>query len=184
MVVGLRCVVCGEEIEISRPLSWTCPRATEADPCHVLEFVDDGASPTIEIDRGESNPFVRYRERMGWWAFARANGMSDDETIDLARSVAGQFSVTPLQPHDGLSDVIGRSVWAKNETVGVSGSHKSRHLVGIMLHLIAAEQLGLLTDRPPLAISSCGNAALAPRAPATPAVPVAEVGGPDVLTSS
>ena len=161
MVVGLRCVVCGEEIEISRPMSWTCPRATEADPFHVLEFVDDGALPTIEIDRGESNPFVRYRERMGWWAFARANGMSDDETVGLARSVAGQFSVTPLQPHDGLSDVIGRSVWAKNETVGVSGSHKSRHLVGIMLHLIAAEQLGMLTERPPLAISSCGNAALA-----------------------
>ena len=30
-----------------------------------------------------------------------------------------------------------------------------------MLHLIAAEQLGMLTERPPLAISSCGNAALA-----------------------
>ena len=83
-----------EEVEISRPLSWTCPRATEADPFHVLEFVDNGATPTIEIDRGENNPFVRYRERMGWWAFARANGMSDDETVGLARSVAGQFSVT------------------------------------------------------------------------------------------
>ena len=55
MVVGLRCVVCGEEVEISRPLSWTCPRATEADPFHVLEFVDNRATPTIEIDRGEQS---------------------------------------------------------------------------------------------------------------------------------
>ncbi len=161
MVTGLRCVVCGEEIEISRACSWTCAQATESDPFHVLEFVEDAASPSIPIDDDEPNPFVRYRERMGWWAFARSNGMSDADTVALARSVAGQFSVTPFELHDGLSESLGRPVWAKNETVGVSGSHKSRHLVGIMLHLIVAETLGLLPQRAPLAISSCGNAALA-----------------------
>lgn len=161
MVSGLRCVVCGEEIEISRACSWICGQATESDPFHVLEFVDDGAEPSIPIDSGELNPFVRYRERMGWWAFARSNGMSDAETVEVARGVAGQFAVTPLERHDGLSELLGRMVLAKNETVGVSGSHKSRHLVGIMLHLIVAEKLGLLGERAPLAISSCGNAALA-----------------------
>lgn len=161
MVTGLRCVVCGEEIEISRACSWICSQATESDPFHVLEFVDDAALPSIPIDDDEPNPFVRYRERMGWWAFARSNGMSDADTVALARSVAGQFSVTPFELHDGLSESLGRPVWAKNETVGVSGSHKSRHLVGIMLHLIVAETLGLLPQRAPLAISSCGNAALA-----------------------
>ena len=161
MVTGLRCVVCGEEIEISRACSWICSQATESDPFHVLEFVDDSALPSIPIDDDEPNPFVRYRERMGWWAFARSNGMSDADTVALARSVAGQFGVTPFELHDGLSESLGRPVWAKNETVGVSGSHKSRHLVGIMLHLIVAETLGLLPQRAPLAISSCGNAALA-----------------------
>jgi len=161
MVTGLRCVVCGEEIEISRACSWICSQATESDPFHVLEFVDDSALPSIPIDDDEPNPFVRYRERMGWWAFARSNGMSDADAVALARSVAGQFGVTPFELHDGLSESLGRPVWAKNETVGVSGSHKSRHLVGIMLHLIVAETLGLLPQRAPLAISSCGNAALA-----------------------
>lgn len=161
MVTGLRCVVCGEEIEISRACSWICSQATESDPFHVLEFVDDAALPSIPIDDDEPNPFVRYRERMGWWAFARSSGMSDADTVALARSVAGQFSVTPFELHDGVSESLGRPVWAKNETVGVSGSHKSRHLVGIMLHLIVAETLGLLPQRAPLAISSCGNAALA-----------------------
>lgn len=161
MVIGLRCVVCGEEIEISHAYSWTCGQATDSDPFHVLEFVDDGAEHSIPIDVAELNPFVRYRERMGWWAFARTHGMSDAETVALARAVAGQFVVTPLQHHDGLSESLGRPVWAKNETVGVSGSHKSRHLVGIMLHLIVAETVGLLNERAPLAISSCGNAALA-----------------------
>ena len=97
MVSGLRCVVCGEEIEISRACSWICGQATESDPFHVLEFVDDGAEPSIPIDSGELNPFVRYRERMGWWAFARSNGMSDAETVEVARGVAGQFAVTPLE---------------------------------------------------------------------------------------
>ena len=161
MIVGLRCVVCGEEIEISRPCAWTCRQATTADPYHVLEFIDDQAAPVIEIDAEEQNPFVRYRERMGWWAFARSHGMSDADTVDIARSVAGSFAITPLQRHAHLSESLGRAVWAKNETAGVSGSHKSRHLVGIMLHLIVAEQLGLFTKRETLAISSCGNAALA-----------------------
>src|SRR5690606_3902774 len=43
----------------------------------------------------------------------------------------------------------------------VAGSHKARHLVSILLHLRAAETLGLLAERPPLAIASCGNAARA-----------------------
>jgi threonine dehydratase len=49
----------------------------------------------------------------------------------------------------------------KDETGGVGGSQKARHLFTILLHLRAAEMLGHLTDRPPLAIASCGNAALA-----------------------
>jgi threonine synthase len=54
-------------------------------------------------------------------------------------------------------------VWVKDETHNVSGSHKARHLVTILLHLLAAEAVGLRSgaERPALAIASCGNAALA-----------------------
>ena len=50
----------------------------------------------------------------------------------------------------------------KDETGNVSGSHKARHLMGIMIYLQVLERIGLV--RPPLptlAIASCGNAALA-----------------------
>jgi threonine dehydratase len=52
-------------------------------------------------------------------------------------------------------------VWVKDDSGGVAGSHKARHLVTILLHLLAAERLGHLPARPALAIASCGNAALA-----------------------
>jgi threonine synthase len=63
-------------------------------------------------------------------------------------------------------------VWVKDETGNVSGSHKARHLFGLLVHLEVVERLGLASgrDRPPLAIASCGNAALA-------AAAVAKAGG-------
>jgi threonine synthase len=60
---------------------------------------------------------------------------------------------------------LGDGLWVKNETINVAGSHKARHLMGVMLYLrvLAAARLpageGLLRRR--LAIASCGNAALA-----------------------
>jgi threonine synthase len=82
-------------------------------------------------------------------------------------------------------------VWVKNETINVSGSHKARHLMGVALYLEVLDRLratlsppdlrtlavrqahGALSEgsepkggpsdpsRIPLAIASCGNAALA-----------------------
>ena len=53
-------------------------------------------------------------------------------------------------------------MWVKDETGNVGGSHKGRHLAGALLHLRAAEALGLAgPSRRPLAIASCGNAAIA-----------------------
>jgi len=53
-------------------------------------------------------------------------------------------------------------VWVKNETGNVSGSHKARHLFGVLVWLEVAERLGLSGGkRRELAIASCGNAALA-----------------------
>jgi threonine synthase len=68
-------------------------------------------------------------------------------------------SDTPLVRADALAEAIGFSgeLWVKNDTVNVSGSHKVRHLIGLALHALAADP----GDVRPLAIASCGNAALA-----------------------
>jgi threonine dehydratase len=104
--------------------------------------------------------------------------MTDDDRVALIREtdlrvekVAGTgFRFTPFARHDLLSDALGfgasGGVWVKDETNGVAGSHKSRHLFTELLHLLATERTGVATwssteTRPPLAIASCGNAAFA-----------------------
>jgi threonine synthase len=158
MVLGWACRVCGAEVDVARSFSWTCPSASRDDPRHVLRLVDDGAEAEV-ID--DPNPFVRFARRMAWFAFAVGNGMSEAAALTLARSVADGFSITPFAPNEAMSDHFGVEVWVKDETGQLAGSHKARHLVSVMLHLRVAEELGLLGRRPPLAISSCGNAALA-----------------------
>jgi len=84
-------------------------------------------------------------------------------------TLTGQsFSQTPLFRSEALSEHFGLSehggVWIKNETGNPGGSHKGRHLFALMVELFVGEAL---TSEPqkqtpaPLAIASCGNAALA-----------------------
>ncbi len=157
MIAGWRCAVCGATVDIAEPLAFRCPSASADDPHHVLHLVGSAESRASH----DPNPYVRYGPRMAWWAFARANGMTDAACEALTREVAGEFAITPFTRSDRLSDELDADVWVKDETGNVAGSHKARHLVGILLHLRAAETLGLLDERPPLAIASCGNAALA-----------------------
>ena len=156
MIAGFRCAVCGASVDIATACPWKCPNATPADPYHALHLVDDGA-PSEDLD--DPNPFVRYGRRLAWWAFARAHGMSDSDCSALTRAVAEGFTITPFGRNDALSDELSHETWVKDETGNVAGSHKARHLVPIVLHLRAAEELGLLPVRAPLAIASCGNAA-------------------------
>ena len=158
MIAGLRCAVCATTVDIAVPFPWRCPKATADDPYHVLHIVEGGPVPE-PID--DQNPFVRYGPRLAWWAFARANGLTAAACEALTYEVAGDFAITPFGRSSRLSDELQLDVWVKDETGNVAGSHKARHLVGILLHLRAAETLGLLDERPPLAIASCGNAGLA-----------------------
>lgn len=158
MIVGLRCAVCAATVDVATPLAWRCPNAAPGDPYHVLHLIEAG--PPAEPRAGD-NPFVRYGPRLAWWAFARAHGMTDAACEALTHEVAGGFRTTPLARSCELSDAVGTTVWTKDETGNVGGSHKGRHLATILLHLRAAETLGLLAGRPPLAIASCGNAAIA-----------------------
>lgn len=174
----LRCAACHEVLAIDTPLPWRCPHE-HGDRHHVLlletspNTVGDDIAREIESDQ---NPFVRYAPRLAWWDFVHAHGWSDAQAVDALRltdekvaAVAGTgFRITPLTEEIALSSAIGVNgrVFAKNESGNVAGSHKARHLHSILLHLLAAEALGLVpwrgpADRPSLAISSCGNAAIA-----------------------
>ena len=115
----------------------------------------------------DDNPFVRYRTLLDSYRRARDRGWSDRRFVQLVRSldeavaaVEGHgFIITPLTHAGALAASVGHqaALWIKDETHNVGGSHKARHLFGLALHL-AVEEVPL--ERP-LAISSCGNAALA-----------------------
>ncbi|NJD28024.1 MAG: pyridoxal-phosphate dependent enzyme [Chloroflexi bacterium] len=121
----------------------------------------------------DPNPFVRYRQLFRGWHLARAAGWSDDRYVGLVRriddaiaAVDGHgFRVTPTVRADALSTELGfdvsAGVWIKDETGGVAGSHKARHLMGILLEVLVAEERAPSLAGRPFAIASCGNAALA-----------------------
>ena len=155
MIAGWRCAVCGTTVDVAAVHQFRCPRSSAYDRHHVLHPLTVGSEPE-RLD--DPNPFVAYGPRLAWWAFARANGMTEQACVALARDVADGFVVTPFERHH----IAGLDVWVKDETGNVGGSHKGRHLVTIMLHLRAAEALRLVDrTRRPLAIASCGNAAIA-----------------------
>lgn len=113
----------------------------------------------------ESNSFVRYRQLAWSWHRAMAAGWTDADYVELVRDIdesvhavdGRRFVRTPA----GWVDALGGhgapdEVFAKDETGNVGGSHKARHLMGLLLHLA----IDAVAADTPLAISSCGNAAL------------------------
>jgi threonine synthase len=119
---------------------------------------------------GAANPFLVYRDRLDSHRAALAGGLSDDWFVaaveELDSAVAGVdghgMRVTPTvaMPELGAAAGLEVDLHVKIEVDQVSGSHKSRHLFGVALHLLVEEELGTpVADR--LAIASCGNAALA-----------------------
>jgi threonine synthase len=169
----LVCAGCGAEVPADRPIAWACPAAKAGDDIdHVLRRVLDLAVVSREIG-SEPNPFVRYRTRFHAYHVARAAGWPDGRFIDLVNGLdaaiaevdGGGFCATPIVRSTSLDATLGfepgAGVWVKDETGNVSGSHKARHLAGVMLNLCVATSLGLVDPDAPLAIASCGNAALA-----------------------
>src|SRR6516164_1968673 len=118
---------------------------------------------------------MRYRALLSPYRLARGVGLSEDAWAEFAgrldealAEVDGRgFRLTPMTQERDLARAagLGEGFWVKDETINVAGSHKARHLMGVMLYLrvLAAARLpaseGLSRRR--LAIASCGNAALA-----------------------
>ena len=160
------CAGCGWEPPAGAAYPFRCARSGTDDGDHVLEHrLGAGAV----LDRGgDENPFVRYRECLYAWHTARAGGMSDAAFVDLVRRLDNRiaevdghgFRVTPFGRAAALGERLGVEIWVKDETGNVAGSHKARHLMGILLYLAVTER-GEEPPLAPLAIASCGNAALA-----------------------
>ena len=172
-MVRFHCHGCGALVDPASALAFRCPNAGAGDDIdHVLVVDDDITAASIGT---EPDPFVRYRALLSPYRLARAAGLSDAAWVDLAGALDAKliavdgrgFRVTPMQEQPALAGALGfkGALWVKDETNNVSGSHKARHLMGVMLYLRVLEAAklpagaGLRARR--LAIASCGNAALA-----------------------
>lgn len=167
------CHGCGAQVDATLLLPFRCPGAMAGDDVdHVLVPQDAGSA---EIIANSDNPYLRYRQFLTTYGLARRVGLSDEawteivERLDEALKVVdgAGFRLTPMTSQPALAGALGLTgtLWVKDETGNVAGSHKARHLMGVMLYLrvIVAARLpvaeGLRHRR--LAIASCGNAALA-----------------------
>ncbi len=179
MPSALVCAGCGASPEPDDPYPFRCPGAGAGDDVdHVLRRILDVSAvrfPTTVDEQGDLNPYIRQRRLFHSYHLACAGGLEDAEYCDLVARLDEQvakvdghgFHSTPFGRADVLSERLGFAqdggVWVKDETGNVSGSHKARHLFGLLVLLEVVERLGR-TDpdhRPHLAIASCGNAALA-----------------------
>ena len=168
------CHACGYVADPADPYPFRCPRAGTDDADHLLTRVLSPAGAAFPADP-DPNPFLRYRTLMYSYHAATARGLTDVGYRDLVASLDAAvaavdghgFRATPFFRSPGLSEALAFSarggVWVKDETSNVSGSHKARHLMGVLIHLAVMERAGLLAParRRELAIASCGNAALA-----------------------
>ncbi len=167
--------MCETRVPISQVFSWRCPNSSQTDRHHVLE-IENAIAPLRST--GDANPFVAFQRYLAWDAFAANLGLDFESRTKIIRDlddavarVAGTgFRTTPFSRNDELSSALrftGQGgVWIKDETHGVAGSQKARHLFAQLLHLIAVEQVRRApwrnqSERPQLAIASCGNAAIA-----------------------
>lgn len=166
------CHGCGAQVDAAHGLPFRCPKAGCDDIDHLLQPLE---AESADIVSTSDNPFLRYRQFLSPYRLARRVGFSDNVWEDIVGRLDDAliatdgtgFRVTPLAERAALARAIGFSgpLWVKNETGNVSGSHKARHLMGVMLYLRVLEAArlpageGLVSRR--LAIASCGNAALA-----------------------
>jgi threonine synthase len=176
------CRGCGHVVPDAEPYPFACPRAGEGGD-HVLHRVLDYEKvrfPMVPVSgagagaggRG-AQPFVQYRSLLHAGHLAVAGGLGDETFVDIVTGLDGAvrevdgvgFVPTPWRAEAALGESIGLGgpVYVKDETGNVSGSHKARHLFGVLVHLEVVDRLGLAgaSRRRPLAIASCGNAALA-----------------------
>jgi len=169
---ALRCGGCGWQPDDPLALPPVCAHRGDSGDHVLLRELSGGPSRGLGGDALALNPFVRWRKRMHAWHLARRLGWRDSQFVALVEGLdqavqavddGRGFHVTPLNHSHALAEGLGMAaaVWVKDETGQVGGSHKARHLFGILLGLEVL-RAHRPTGRPAaLAIASCGNAAVA-----------------------
>ncbi len=174
----LACAGCGYFMPVEERFPFRCPKRREEDDIdHVLKETLSSTAAGISglTDPEETNPFLKYRKLFHAYQMAREWGLSDAEYVAIVRGLDEAvkrvdrhgFVETPFEAEPKLAKALRLSegaLWVKDETGNVSGSHKARHLMGIMIWMEAVRRAfpdEATGPSPTLAIASCGNAALA-----------------------
>lgn len=159
----LRCAGCGEALDPGALEPWRCPRANDGG-AHVLR-VDLDLQDDVWPGSDEPHPYkawapllhasrVAPRLDLAPGAFERAVVALDEA---IAHTVGHGLERAPLIEAPALRDDLGVArVWILDATRQPGGTHKIRHLFGVALWL----ELTATDKTVPLAIASCGNAAL------------------------
>ena len=166
----MSCVGCGTRVHAYDSAAFSCPnRECMPNVNHVLQKKHVITTQLWQRSSLEDskNPFIRYRHRLlGYHRCLNAHHTDIDYLERIARldgalrAIDGTgFEETPLTAENDLAAAVGldplQKLFVKDETHNVAGSHKARHLFGILLNLPESAL------RMPFAIASCGNAALA-----------------------
>ncbi|MFH1018831.1 MAG: pyridoxal-phosphate dependent enzyme [Pseudomonadota bacterium] len=178
-LTSLTCSGCGHIMPTEERYPFRCPKQADGDDIdHVLRETISSAAVGMSglVDSEESNPFLKYRKLFHVYQAARGWGLKDADYVALVRELNGAvksvdgkgFEETPFEPESQLAEALHlerkSGLFVKDETGNVSGSHKARHLMGIMIWLQAVRRAFPKESEgvaPILAIASCGNAALA-----------------------
>lgn len=172
----LYCPVCNKEFPLDIK-DLACPESSD-DGVHPLIKLEDADElsrvfPTILTKRWNEGKlsFSVFREFMASYQLANEHGKASwwlERVLALSnaceRLTGRGFVRTPEIQADELAEAIDLpkgSLFVKNETLQLMGSHKSRHLAGAIMHLETLREIsGEDQDKKTLAIFSCGNAAM------------------------
>ena len=172
----LYCPVCDKEYPLETKALF-CPESTE-NGIHPLIKRENSSElarvfPTILTKRWNDKKlcFSVFREFMASYQLAAANGKASwwlERVLalsDACERITGRgFIRTPELQADDLAEAIDLpkgSLFVKNETLQMMGSHKSRHFAGIIMHLETLREINSDSeDKKTLAIVSRGSAVI------------------------
>ena len=171
----LYCPVCDKEYPLETDALF-CPESTE-NGIHPLIKQENSSElarvfPTVLTKRWNDKKlcFSVFREFMASYQLAAAHGKASwwVERIlalsDACERITGRgFIRTPELQADDLAEAVDLpkgSLFVKNETLQMMGSHKSRHFAGVIMHLETLREINGSNDKKTLAIISRGAAVM------------------------
>ena len=165
----LKCAGCESAyfLDLKRPVHG-CENRGKGSSNHILEkFLPKDFTFNVAnlLDATQNrDPYTLFKKFFFSYYLAEKLNVNFDAIVnsinaELRKFGEPSFNFTPFIIKDDLKEIPGKTL-IKNETVNVSGSHKARHLMGNILYLEVLRKAGIISEKPKLAIYSCGNAAM------------------------